>query len=191
MTAAVSELPPFPAIPCPGGWELGAPEKDGPPVRYLGMADFHALVGGNKRALYELRKRDGGIWTPDPAVLVGDVAGWYRQDIITWGIDTGRLHENGEINTSRAGRPLLTEPLKHWRRRTRVYLSVKELGEAFGMQSGMGVTLLRNRQRLVDADVIIGEIRGISAELGERFARQTGRAWNLPAAIAAALDEVA
>lgn len=188
MTDTAARERPWPQVPCPGGWQLGPPMTGDLPVRYLNMAEFHAIVGGNKRALYTLRKRDGGIWFPDPAILIGEVAGWEKADVIRWGMDTGRLNPDGTINTSRVAAPFPDRPPAIWRRVTRVYLSVGELAEAWGMRSGMGVTMLRHREPLLKSDVVAGAREGFSVEWGERFARQTGRPWNLPPHIAAALE---
>lgn len=190
-SADAAEPPRFPMLPCPGGWELGGPVEAGP-EHLVSMSEFHQLVGSNRRAMYALRKRDGGIWAPDPAVLIGDIGGWYREDIIAWGLDTGRLLDSdGTINTTRKGKSVsrLDRPLKRWRRRTRVYLSTTDIGVALGMQSGVGVTFLGRRGRMMDPDVVTGKIKGWSAERGQRFAAQTSRPWNLPAYIVAALAE--
>jgi predicted DNA-binding transcriptional regulator AlpA len=187
MTAAAVEPPAWPLLPCPGGWVLGKPQEN---ARYLSMTEVHQTLGGNKRALYQLRRRDGGVWFPDPAILVGDIGGWLREDIVEWGIHTGRLHEDGSINTSRFGKNVLRVEgsMTRWRRVTQVYLSTTDLGLAMGMESGLGVTHLGLRGNLLDPDVISGRIKGWSIERGERFAAQTGRSWNLPGYIVAALD---
>lgn len=177
----------------PGGWTIGpATEADGKPVKregYLSATQVQERVGMS-RAFYDLRRRDGGIWVCDPAVLVGDVPGWEEKDVTEWGIESGLLLEDGTVpeKRARAGRKKLAEPYVTWRRQTRVYLTSLEVAVGTGI-GAMAISLRRDRGTFIEPTVTIGERDGFALETASRWALQVGHTWTTPEEIAAAITE--
>jgi predicted DNA-binding transcriptional regulator AlpA len=72
-------------------------------TEYVGATQATELLGlENVQALYLLRARGTFI---EPAVVVGDILGWRKQDVIQFGMRTGRLGPGGAPTPRRRGGP--------------------------------------------------------------------------------------
>lgn len=134
------------------------------PHRYYTAQELQHTLGFSERASLRRLRRNG--WIIDPDIQIGGTSqrvkpkyGWDPDEVIKYGVETGRLRPDGTL-TGEQARPgwRAGGPPEHWRKRPRHYLSISEIPDLVGMDQ---VTLWKLRRLVpIPAAVQLGSHHG-------------------------------
>lgn len=153
--------------------------------RYLSYSQLHARLYMSRTQTFRL-EREGARLLPDVVVTPG-TKGWSEKRVLEYGVDTGRLREDGEpAGGWENGRPVSrvedgTLPAmrrlveEKYSAPPKVYLGSVHCSYLYD-NTELAVLFLRRRNSFMPAQVLVGE-RALGWDELEviRFGRQTGR----------------